>query len=70
MKNKKFIEVYKSLARANKVRKLTRLRIIEECGITRAIFYNWVAGVSAIDDHSKPIIARILGLPESELFTN
>lgn len=70
MKNKKFIELYKSLPRVNRIRHNTRLQIIKECGITRTIFYNWVSGVTSIDDHSKPIIAKILNTSESELFTN
>lgn len=60
MKNLKFIEIYKSLPRVNKIRTKKRDQIIEDCQITKSIFYNWLSGITPIDENSKPIIAKLL----------
>jgi len=70
MKNAKFIEKYKGLPRVSKIKSKKRDQIIKECEITRSIFYNWLSGITIIDERSRPIVAKILELKESELIPN
>ena len=60
--------MYKSLPRGKKERSKKRDQIIKECGITKAIFYNWLSGITYIDVRSMPTISKVVGVPTSELF--
>lgn len=57
--NKQLQEWYSSLPR-NQFQRI-REEIIEQCGITRAIFYNWLQGITPIPKHQYPIINQIAG---------
>lgn len=50
---------YNTLPR-NEYRQI-REELIEQCGITRAIFYNWLQGITPIPKHQYPIINQIAG---------
>ena len=60
MKNKHFIENYKKLPRAKKERSVKRDLIIEKCGITQTIFYNWYSGITEVPERFVMVIDDIL----------
>ncbi len=68
MRNSEFIKIYKLLPRAEKERSKKRDQIIKECGVTRSIFYNWIAGITPVDENSQKIISQILGIKQKNLF--
>lgn len=68
MKNSVFIQVYKTLPRANKERSKKRDEIIKKCGITLSIFYNWKSGITPIPAEYQETISEILNIPVSKLF--
>ena len=45
-----------------------RDQIIKECDITRSIFSFWLHGVTKVPTLAKPVIARIMNIPQNELF--
>lgn len=55
--NKQLQEWYSSLPR-NQFQRI-REEIIEQCGITRAIFYNWLQGITPIPCHLYAVINQI-----------
>jgi hypothetical protein len=70
MKTIKLYDVYMNLPRKEGYHVKIRDRIVFDCKISTYVFYNWINGITIIPPLAKPIIANILELPESELFTD
>ncbi|MFN8255460.1 MAG: hypothetical protein U0W24_07210 [Bacteroidales bacterium] len=68
MKNEKFSEAYFKLSRKNRYHIQIRNRIAFECKVSTAIVYNWLTGQTSVPELAKPVIAKIMQIPVSELF--
>ena len=68
MKNKQFRDVYLNLPRANNEHITIRKDIEKYCNISTSVFYNWSSGITEVPHWAKPIISKILNIPQSELF--
>lgn len=68
MKNLTFRQQYQRLPRLNNRRIMVRNRIMEQCQVSLATFYNWYNCLTKIPEHHKPLIADIMELDMPVLF--
>ena len=68
MTNSKFKITYMNLSRIDKYNVNVRNKIVNECKISTQIFYNWVKDITPVPHWAKPIISKIMSIPQSELF--
>ncbi len=66
--NKNLKKHYLSLPRVNNNHLKIRDEIIEACGITQPIFYNWLKGLTPVPKLAQKEIAIILGESVDKLF--
>ncbi len=68
--SKEFKTYYMSLPRTDRNHVILRNNVVSECKISTTIFYNWLKGLTPVPHWAKPIIAKVFGVPVSELFPN
>ena len=68
MNKSQFQITYMSLPRTNKNHIKIRNKIISACGVSSAIFYNWLKGLTQVPPLAQKEISKILNKSQCELF--
>ena len=72
MKNSKaktaFQAAYLSIPRVNKQHVKTRNEIVRACNTGTHVFYFWLNGTTPVPFLAKPVISKIMNIPQDELF--